>query len=124
MFALLGFATTEAEPIANGQSANLSAMASMMGGLILVLVIIFVLAYIVRKLNLTPSSHGVMKTVAVTPLGQKEKLVLVELDGQQYLLGVTQQQVNLLDKLDKAVQIEPDSASFASRLKQASTKQS
>jgi flagellar protein FliO/FliZ len=106
-------------PIEKGSA--LMALSNMMGGLILVLVLIFVLAYIVKRLNLVPASNGVLKMVAVTPLGQKEKVVLIELDGQQYLLGVTSQQVNLIDKLDETVKI--DTQTFATRLRQAKTKQ-
>ncbi len=106
-------------PIEKGSA--LMALSNMMGGLILVLVLIFVLAYIVKRLNLVPASNGVLKMVAVTPLGQKEKVVLIELDGRQYLLGVTSQQVNLIDKLDETVKI--DTQTFATRLRQAKTKQ-
>jgi flagellar protein FliO/FliZ len=106
-------------PIEKGSA--LMALSNMMGGLILVLVLIFVLAYIVKRLNLVPASNGVLKMVAVTPLGQKEKVVLIELEGQQYLLGVTAQQVNLIDKLDQSV--KTDTNTFATRLRQAKTKQ-
>ncbi|WP_227006709.1 flagellar biosynthetic protein FliO [Shewanella donghaensis] len=99
------------------EASNIAALSSMMGGLIVVIVIIFVLAYIVKKLNLVQSNQGVIKTIAVTSLGQKEKLVVVELEGQQYLLGVTSQQINLIEKLDSSVEIETNT--FASRLKQA-----
>lgn len=112
-------ASDAAAPIEKGSA--LMALSNMMGGLILVLVLIFVLAYIVKRLNLVPASNGVLKMVAVTPLGQKEKVVLIEVDGQQYLLGVTAQQVNLIDKLDEAVKIETNT--FATRLRQAKTKQ-
>lgn len=112
-------ASEVAAPIEKGSA--LMALSNMMGGLILVLVLIFVLAYIVKRLNLVPASNGVLKMVAVTPLGQKEKVVLIEVDGQQYLLGVTAQQVNLIDKLDEAVKI--DNNTFATRLRQAKTKQ-
>ncbi|MEZ9141838.1 flagellar biosynthetic protein FliO [Shewanella sp. 10N.286.52.E4] len=103
--------------IRGAETSNIAALSSMMGGLILVIAIIFVLAYIVKKLNLVQSNQGVIKTVAMTALGQKEKIVLIELEGQQYLLGVTAQQVNLIEKLDTAVNVE--TTSFASRLKQA-----
>lgn len=99
-----------------------STLASMVGGLILVLVVIFVLAYVVRRLNLVPASGGVIKTLAASPLGQREKLVLVELDGQQYLLGVTAQQVTLIDKLDNPVTLPEEG--FSRRLKLAKDKQS
>ncbi|MGL4900085.1 MAG: FliO/MopB family protein, partial [Shewanella sp.] len=50
-------------------------------------------------------------------LGQKERLVLVQVGGQQYLLGVSAQQVNLIDKLAEPIEIE--SVSFADKLRQA-----
>lgn len=112
-------ASEVAVPVEKGSA--LMALSNMMGGLILVLVLIFVLAYIVKRLNLVPASNGVLKMVAVTPLGQKEKVVLIEVEGQQYLLGVTAQQVSLIDKLDEAVKIETNT--FATRLRQAKTKQ-
>ncbi|BAJ01412.1 flagellar biosynthetic protein FliO [Shewanella violacea] len=102
------------------KSSAMSTMTNMLGGLIVVLAIIFVLAYIVKRLNLAPSSHSVLKTLAVMPLGQKEKVVLLEVGGQQYLLGVTSQQIHVIDKLDVPVSIETES--FAERLRQAKMK--
>ncbi|BDM63809.1 flagellar protein [Shewanella sp. NFH-SH190041] len=101
--------------------SNLGSVASMAGGLVLVLLLIFVLAYVVRRFNLVPASHGTLKTVAVASLGQKEKLVLVQVGEQQYLLGVTPNQVNLIDKLAEPVTVE--TASFADRLKQVRKQQ-
>jgi flagellar protein FliO/FliZ len=101
--------------------SNVATLANMVGGLIVVLAVIFLLAYIVKRLNLVPSNGGVIKTIAVTPIGQREKVVLVEVNGQQYLLGVTSQQINLLDKL--AAPVDVPSPSFASRLKQAKEQQ-
>ncbi|RTR32567.1 flagellar biosynthetic protein FliO [Shewanella atlantica] len=117
-----GAATTASVASAVEKDSAMSTLANMLGGLILVLILIFVLAYIVRRFNLVPASSNVLKVVAVTSLGQREKVVLVEVDGQQYLLGVTPQQVNLIDKLETVVNIEMDS--FASRLLQAKSKQS
>lgn len=119
VLASLGTAAATAEKSA--APSSVATLASMVGGLIVVLLLIFALAYMVKRLNLVPSSQGVLKTLAVTPLGQKEKLVLVEVDGQQYLLGVTPHQVNLVDKLSEPVEITTDS--FASRLRQAKSSQ-
>ncbi|QFU23481.1 flagellar biosynthetic protein FliO [Shewanella eurypsychrophilus] len=102
------------------KGSAISTMTNMLGGLVIVLAIIFVLAYIVKRLNLAPSSHSVLKTLAVMPLGQREKIVLLEVDGQQYLLGVTAQQVSVIDKLQSPVSVETES--FAERLRQAKTK--
>ncbi|ABV37661.1 flagellar biosynthesis protein, FliO [Shewanella sediminis HAW-EB3] len=117
-----GAATTTAAASAVEKDSAMATLANMLGGLIVVLILIFVLAYIVRRFNLVPASSNVLKVVAATSLGQREKVVLVEVDGQQYLLGVTPQQVNLIDKLETVVNTEMDS--FASRLLQAKSKQS
>lgn len=108
-------ATKMAEP------SQVATLASMLGGLILVLLLIFALAYLLRRFNLVPATNGVLKTIAVTSLGQKERLVLVQVGEQQYLLGVSSQQVCLIDKLAEPIHIESDS--FASRLRQAKLKQ-
>ena len=119
--ALASLGTVAAAADKSAAPSSVATLASMVGGLIVVLLLIFALAYMVKRLNLVPSSQGVLKTLAVTPLGQKEKLVLVEVDGQQYLLGVTPHQVNLVDKLSDPVEISTDS--FASRLRQAKSSQ-
>jgi len=126
MFTLLvgtAVATTEAVGSAASieKESAISTLANMMGGLVVVVALILVLAYIVKRLNLVPSNHGILKILAVTPLGQKEKVVLVEVGGQQYLLGVTPGQVSLIDKLETPIVINTES--FAARLRQAKTKQ-
>ncbi|GGP38526.1 flagellar protein [Shewanella algicola] len=103
------------------EASNTATLANMVGGLIVVLALIFVLAYIVKRLNLVPSNGGVIKSLAVTPIGQREKVVLIEVNGQQYLLGVTSQQISLIDKLD--TQVDVPTTSFSSRLKQAKEQQ-
>jgi flagellar protein FliO/FliZ len=103
------------------ETSHIASMASMVGGLIVVLAIIFVLAYIVKRLNLVPSQHSVIKSLAVASMGAKEKVVLIEVNGQQYLLGVTSSQINLIEKLETQVKVE--SESFAQRLKQAKESQ-
>ncbi|WP_228497334.1 MULTISPECIES: flagellar biosynthetic protein FliO [Shewanella] len=98
-----------------------STIANMIGGLLVVISLIFVLAYIVKRLNIMPNHHGVIKTVAVTSLGQREKLMVVELNGQQYFIGVTGQQISVLDKLEQPVVV--DSTTFANKLKRAKEQQ-
>ncbi|GIU09939.1 MULTISPECIES: flagellar biosynthetic protein FliO [unclassified Shewanella] len=118
---LANVSAVAAQAEAPASPTSIATLSSMVGGLIVVLLLIFFLAYLVRRFNLVPSSQGVLKTIAVTPLGQKEKLVLIEVGGQQYLLGVTPQQVSLVDKLTTPVEVSTES--FASRLRQAKTSQ-
>ncbi|UGA40884.1 flagellar biosynthetic protein FliO [Chromobacterium haemolyticum] len=43
-----------------------------------------------------------LKVVSGTMVGPKERVVIVELEGEWLVLGVTPQQVNLLSKLPRA----------------------
>lgn len=117
--ALLASSSTVTAPVKHG--ADFSAVLGMFGGLIIVLVVIVALAYGLKKLNLATGSSNAIKVQAQTALGPKERVVLVDVAGQQYLLGVTSQQVTLIDKLDTPVAIE--TTSFSQRLKQARANQ-
>lgn len=71
-------------------------------GLILVLVLMFALAWLAKRMRLVPSalgSAGVIQTLAVLSLGNKEKLLLVQVGEEQLLLGVTSQQITCLHEL-------------------------
>ena len=62
---------------------------------------IFILGWLLRRLrsaNLL-GGHRQLKVVATLNVGQKERVVVVQVGAQQYLLGVTGEQVNCLDKL-------------------------
>tara|TARA_B100001094_G_C18196108_1_gene811120 strand:- start:813 stop:1184 length:372 start_codon:yes stop_codon:yes gene_type:complete len=85
-------------------------------GLAFVIAMIFLVAWVIKRFKLNLVMQGPIKTLAVTPLSHSSKMMLVELEGQQYLLGVTQQHVSLIDKLDQPVTCA--SPHFSSRLKQ------
>lgn len=101
--------------------SSLTSLASMLVGLMVVLAVIFALVFLLKRFNLMPAQNSVIKTLATNVVGQKERVVLIELEGQQYLLGVTAQQINLIDKLAVPVTV-PESA-FSQRLRQAKTEQ-
>jgi len=110
--------TTTSQIVSSSNNTSyVSTLANMLGGLIVVIALIFLLAYIVKRLNLVPSQNALIKTIAMTQVGQKEKLMVIEINQQQYLLGVTPHQINLLDKLTQP--IEASNHSFAKNLRQA-----
>jgi len=110
--------TTTSQIVSSSNNTSyVSTLANMLGGLIVVIALIFLLAYIVKRLNLVPSQNALIKTIAMTQVGQKEKLMVIEINQQQYLLGVTPHQINLLDKLTQP--IEASNHSFAKNLQQA-----
>ena len=89
------------------------ALASMLGSLLLVLVCIFVFAYLMKQTNLLKNARGKsqIKVIATQPLTNKGRVQIIEINNQQYLLGVTEQNISLLDKLDKPLATENQSVS-------------
>lgn len=87
------------------------AITSMLASLLLVLVCIFVFAYLMKQSNLLRNTKGKgqIRIVATQPLTSKGRVQMIEINGQQYLLGVTEQNITLLDKLDKPLTTENES---------------
>ena len=73
---------------------------SMVLSLAVVLVLILVLAYFVKKLNPNLVNSDEFKVVRSLPLGSRERLLVIEIDNAQHLLGVTPHSVNYLHKLE------------------------
>ncbi len=85
---------------------------SMLLGLSGVLIIIFGLAFLLKKftgLNLV-SNH--IKVIESQNLGTKEKLVIVEIQEKQYVLGVTPNNINHVCTLDEKIQKADSKMSF------------
>merc|ERR1712000_194019 len=94
------------------------AVLEMVLGLGAVVALILVLAWLARRINLVPGQRSGMQVVAVLPLGQRERAVLIQVGEEQLLLGVSHQQVTLLQRFDSPV-IEPRKApegAFSKRL--------
>ncbi len=97
---------------------------SFAGSLIVVVLSILAFGWLYGKLR--PGMAGgseMIRVVATRPLGPKERLVVVDLDGEQLLVGVSQGHMQTLHKLDRPIAAErPRSApetGFAQRLKGA-----
>ena len=86
------------------------ALTSMLGSLLLVIVCIFIFAFLMKQTNLLKNGRAKsqIKIIATQPLGAKARVQMIEVNGQQYLLGVSEQNVTLLDKLDKPLAVEDD----------------
>lgn len=104
LFCLVGiclpvWSATEAAP-----ATPSLAMAQVFFGLLLVVGTILALAWLSRRLGgALPGNGKVMKIIAVLPLGTREKVVLVEVGGQQLMLGVTPGQINTLQVFEQPV---------------------
>lgn len=95
----------------------------MLGGLVLVLIVILGLAWILKRFSLVPgTANGTMKLVAATGIGQRERVVIVEINGTWLVLGVAPGRVNMLHSMEKPATNsqqhdapEPESADFATQ---------
>ncbi|WP_304166239.1 flagellar biosynthetic protein FliO [Lonsdalea britannica] len=88
----------------------LTQVSSVLGGILL---FILLLAWLAKKLGVTPQARNnqMMKVISSCPVGQREKVVIVEVDDTWLVLGVTAQQVTQLHTLPaKAVDAAQASA--------------
>ncbi|MGJ7527669.1 flagellar biosynthetic protein FliO [Variovorax sp. GB1P17] len=91
----------EAAPVASGGSGLLQAgfgMAAVLG-------LIFLCAWLARRFGLQRMGGSqVVKVVSSAMVGQRERVVVVEVAGQWLVLGVTSSQVNTLHTLPAQAQ--------------------
>lgn len=89
--------------------------------LLAVIAMIYAIAWLAKRKQMVAGTGRLpMKTLAVMPMGVKEKIVLVQVGEQQLLLGLTAHSINTLATFDEPIMKEGESAppEFAQRLKQ------
>lgn len=88
-------------------------------GLIAVIALIYGCAWIIRRMNgMTGMNNNAIKVVSVMALGARERLALIEVGGQQILLGITPSAIRTLHVFDEPVvdASNPPSGEFSRRL--------
>lgn len=100
-YALAAAPTAPAAGIANGLSGQLAQLGL---GLLVVLGLIFMLGYVMRRVGpLAPQGGQHIRLISSYPLGPRDRLALVEVGGQQLLLGISPGRITTLHKLDAPV---------------------
>ncbi|MDZ7804171.1 flagellar biosynthetic protein FliO [Thiohalophilus sp.] len=104
------------EPIGSGSYVQ------MVLGLLFIIALIFGMGWFIRRLGTFNSvASGNLKLLGGLSLGQREKIVLVQVGEIQLLVGVAPGQVRTLHVLDKPVSDaspQPMSSGFAEKLNQ------
>ena len=109
--------TAQAAPVRAPDT--LGTMVSLGIGLIAVIGIIYGCAWIIRRMNgMTGMNNDAIKVVSVMALGARERLALIEVGGQQILLGITPTAIRTLHVFDEPVvdANNPPSGEFARKL--------
>jgi flagellar protein FliO/FliZ len=76
---------------------------SMILSLLMVLALIGISAFVLKRFNITQQHNGQLKVVASLSLGVKERLVVAQVGDQQLVLGVTAQQITLIKSLEEPI---------------------
>ncbi len=95
-----------AEQVAE-QGGDYGEVTRVLGSLMVVIFIIFFLAYFLKKLKVGQqfSIDGPIKVVATLPVGTKEKLILVQVGEEQILVGMSAQGLQPVHTLKKPVDV-------------------
>ncbi|HED13565.1 MAG TPA: flagellar biosynthetic protein FliO [Gammaproteobacteria bacterium] len=76
-------------------------------GLLLVLLVIGLVAWVMKRMgSIQAIGHGVIKPLSVISVGQRERLVLVQVGSDQLLLGVAPGHITRLHQLSEAVPVQ------------------
>ncbi|MFL6536268.1 MAG: flagellar biosynthetic protein FliO [Pseudomonas sp.] len=124
---MLPFSVLAAEPVANAAvtpasgSGMAGQLAQLVLGLLLVLGVIFFLAWMLRRVQQAgPAGKGqVIDIISSRALGPRDRLVLVQVGNEQILLGLSPGTITALHVLKEPVQVpsaEQATPEFAQRL--------
>ncbi|PKF51785.1 flagellar biosynthetic protein FliO [Enterovibrio nigricans] len=108
-------------PSAFAAAPDGESLATTFVALLFVIGLIFALAWLLKRMQV-PSMMGSksgLKVISQLPLGQKERVVVLDVNGEQVLVGVTANQITLIKSLDKPMETSaPTTSSFSSQLNQ------
>jgi flagellar protein FliO/FliZ len=84
--------------------SNPSSVVSIFLSLLLVVGVVFMLAFLMRRFNVTHSGSSQLKVVASMMAGTRERIMVIDVGGEQHLVGVTPQNINHLATLAKPLE--------------------
>jgi len=125
LFAALPLAVWAAEPVTQVAAAPVGGsvggqLTQLVLGLLLVVGLIFVLAWLMRRVqSIGPGNAQVIEMIGSRALGPRDRLVLVQVGEEQILLGITPGRITPLHVLKTPVpttQSQPATPEFAQRL--------
>ena len=83
--------------------SNPTSIVSIFLSLLLVIGVVFMLAFLMRRFNVTQSGTSDLKVVASMMAGTKERVLVIEVAGEQHLLGITAHNINHLATLSTLI---------------------
>jgi flagellar protein FliO/FliZ len=113
-------AQQQSDQVATMEPMSSPYLAKLTGGLLLVVVLIFVLAWVMKKFNLSQhSQNGLIRIIAGLPLGTRDRIVLLQVGEEQILLGLSPGRIQKLHTLSNPIiqeQEQVSTSAFAQKL--------
>jgi len=121
---IVGIVLVSASPLAAAGTEAAMPVVSTLVSLVVVLAAIGVVAFLAKRFSPGNASQPrLMRVVNQLPLGPREKISIVELDDQWFVLGVTSQQITVLSQMPrKESAAAPSAINFATLFKRARSK--
>jgi len=91
------------------------------GWLFVIIALMFGSAWLLKKSNMVSSGDNSIKVVSSLPFGQKERVALIEVEGERVLLGITSNGISMLRRYESIEdnQEPVDNKQFKARLAKA-----
>ncbi len=95
-------------------------LATTLGSLVLVIGVILFLAWLLKRMQVPAMGQQKgLRSVSQLPVGTKERIAVVQVGEEQFLVGITSQSIQTLAKLEKPLKEEELATSaFASQFSQ------
>ncbi len=114
---------TEKAAIGNAVTQPSDYFAQILISLVLVLLIIFVSAWLLRRYGRFPGvADGNLKVLGALSVGQRERILLLQVGKEQVLVGVTSSRITRLHQLEEPIEVkhnELEKSQFSQRLQEA-----
>jgi len=102
---------TKLPAVVNTPVVTASSILQTIIGLVVVLMVIALGAYLLRRFgNISSMNNGVIKIVASLSIGPRDRIVLVQAGNQQLLVGISPGRMQTLCELDTPIKIEKSDA--------------
>ena len=96
--------------------ANLPGLGQLVISLALVVGLVVLLAFLYKKLQLKLPGSKHFKIISTLNVGPKERLLVIEIQGKQRVIGVTANSINFLFELEKPLPEEKLALDFHTQL--------
>ena len=125
---ILGLSFFSSIALAKGEAVGALEVGKLLAGLLVVIAVIFWGAWLAKKLNIGNrfTNNGAIKIISLLSLSTKEKIIVVEVGGEQIVVGSSQQGLQYLHTLtdpictkniDEKQSDEPFSIQFSNQIK-------